>query len=167
MREIKFRAWSKKTKEMSYKIGIYSDGVAFYDNMQDHVMPLTMSNIELMQYTGLKDKNGVEIWESDIVKNNDSIWEIYYSEGAWKMALNGKRTDNDHLFLLEPEHSEVIGNIFQNPFKKDFEEHLKELHAKQYTGLDDEMPDDFEIWINGFDLKELDEMKVQYEKTTL
>lgn len=64
-------------------------------------------------FTGLNDCNGREIYEGDIVFNNDIIWEIYYTEGAWRMSEEEK-TDNDHLLLLEENHSQIIGNIYED-----------------------------------------------------
>lgn len=57
MREIKFRAWSEKHKQMYTGIGPFIDQSS---GVSDH-MPL-------MRYTGLKDKNGKEIYESDRVR---------------------------------------------------------------------------------------------------
>ena len=54
MREIKFRAWDKDLLKM------YSKWTVIPDDDRSHI---------LMQYTGLKDKNGVEIYEGDILKN--------------------------------------------------------------------------------------------------
>lgn len=64
MREIKFRAWEKNLKEM---IPINSI------NFKSHTVNIEsawrfLDEIELMQYTGLKDKNGVEIYEGDIAR---------------------------------------------------------------------------------------------------
>ena len=103
-REIKFKFYDKYDRTL---VGL-GDVFALYTGF-------ARENLDVMQYTNLKDKNGKEIYEGDIVKNNDEIWDLYYDEGAWKMGLNGKRTNNDHLFLLEPQHSEIIGNRFENP----------------------------------------------------
>lgn len=117
MREFKFRAWNPKTNKMMFK----KDGTLFFDSegaFPDKVIDVTHGHHkwEWMQYTGVKDKNGKEVFEGDVVKNNDELCDIYYSfEGAWKMGLNGQRKSNDHVFLQEEKHSEVIGNIYENP----------------------------------------------------
>ena len=62
MRDIKFRAWSKEKKEMIY-FGIFDTDEGY------HIQAQTMlEELPLMQYTGLHDKNGKEIYEGDIVK---------------------------------------------------------------------------------------------------
>lgn len=117
-RPIKFRTWYPIEKVMKHKIALSYNGkiVTGFNPFASGVDHFTYEEKAILtQFTGLTDKNGKEIYEGDIVKNNDSIWDIYYDEGAWKMGLNGKRTNNDHLFLLEPKHSEVIGNIYENP----------------------------------------------------
>ena len=66
MRVIKFRAWDKKNKKMLAPKGALVEDMMFdYGNHYDHIGP---DQAILMQYTGLKDKNGVEIYEGDIVE---------------------------------------------------------------------------------------------------
>ncbi len=47
---------------------------------------------------------------------------------------------------------------------KDFEDYLQEKHAEQYTGLDDEMPDDYETWLADLDVNDLIKYGNQYGK---
>ena len=103
MREIKFRAWD----------GIKMRGIG---NLQDRFSirndGVVNGNIEyiLMQYTGLKDKNGTEIYEGDILQRNDnSIAVVEFENGMFI-------TKYDALMWELCENSPiVIGNIYQNP----------------------------------------------------
>ena len=69
MREIKFRAWDKNNKAMFNEVAISKNGKCAIS--QEDIF-------ELMQYTGLKDKNGKEIYEGDIV-NEKSIDKKYFT----------------------------------------------------------------------------------------
>lgn len=132
-KEIKFRAWDKQEKIMC-EVGILSyrgGGCFLHGNSKtvaevqgDRMVSIPdcdndghfvyFQDLELMQYTGLLDKNGTEIYEGDIVKNNDAMWSLYWSDGCYKMALDGLQKDNDHLFIEEAQHSEVVGNNYEN-----------------------------------------------------
>lgn len=106
MREIKFRAWAKDTKQFEY-CGLYDSHKLFVEHNLG-------SEYILMQYTGLKDKNGKEIWEGDIVENNDYKWKIDFYDGSFVMRQIGQET-NKWLLMSENKHSEIIGNIYENP----------------------------------------------------
>lgn len=105
MREIKFRAWNGETKKM-----FYPRSVTFPTNTEigSHV---------LMQYTGLKDKNGKEIYEGDIVEFKYArCKELWIAEVRWCIygwSLLGKHTGWFGTKYFEG--CEVIGNIYENP----------------------------------------------------
>jgi len=96
-REIKFRAW---------------DGDYMYYQPSLHIIDgvLIKERYELMQYTGLHDGQGIEIYEGDILSYDEECrYEVEWDHHRWN--FKGCLGDN----LEEPEEYEVIGNIYENP----------------------------------------------------
>lgn len=115
MREIKFRVWSKHTKKM------FDDGFYISQNsdlFQDDSLDYKSKDLyEVMQYTGLKDKNGTEIYEGDILKfsgNVVALGIVKYNENfATFQACNG---NSGWLFGKESgTNIEILGNSYENP----------------------------------------------------
>jgi len=105
MREIKFRAWDKENKKM---IGPFCVG-----------SELSMAWPPEMQYTGLKDKTGVEYYQDDIFRDNRTgyVYRVIKENGAfWGAPIDGP---HEHYTLTLLCHinvtSEIIGNIYENP----------------------------------------------------
>nr|DAZ47431.1 MAG TPA: YopX protein [Caudoviricetes sp.] len=125
MREIKFRAWNKNFKKM-YKIGQITLEKGTWNYEPDNREYIGMSipyqpSFVLMQYTGLEDKNGKEIYEGDIVyiKGETEILDIKgkveYSETfAQYIITNTKNIMYEAEPLGDYENIEVIGNIYDN-----------------------------------------------------
>jgi uncharacterized phage protein (TIGR01671 family) len=115
MREIKFRAWDKNSKTLyySYNVGLSGGNMDLLDFQYN--IQIQGKDLTLMQYTGLKDKNGVEIYEGDIVRIK-SVGGIFNDVVEWQgSGLKLKNTTRLHSQLEDYENIEVIGNRFENP----------------------------------------------------
>jgi uncharacterized phage protein (TIGR01671 family) len=135
MREIKFRVWNGR--EMVYDITVGRFGV-FYVNPTNNgldfndsasITPFTTKyhkDTPLMQYTGLKDKNGKEIYEGDIVHFRADYCPVdkpsgYIDAVVEFIGVGFALVSGEHVYSIEEEtdefnhRSEVIGNIHQNP----------------------------------------------------
>lgn len=110
MREIKFRVWDKLNKEMNNIESINFQERRVY---KDIVSYRKFNDIELMQYTGLKDKNGKEIYEGDILFESfrEEYLKVVFENGSFRAEADGYSSD-----LEGYDYScEVIGNIYENP----------------------------------------------------
>ena len=117
----KFRAWDKDHKYMEYTDRNLI--VSFGDNGNVDATDLSniystcngMQNFELMQSTGLIDKNGVEIYEGDIIKNSyDEIYTVKWFDAAFYLEEKYNGGFDYHELHLE-DNKKVIGNIYENP----------------------------------------------------
>ena len=121
MRDIQFRAWLKAEKIMGEVLGIdILHKEIFFSNEDANCYEHTdFKDIELMQYTGLKDKNNKEIYEGDILKlrDNHGIQLVkYHDEWSAFIVESQKDTSVGVLGLyFDKEDFEIIGNAYENP----------------------------------------------------
>ncbi len=116
MRTIKFRAWDEKEKEMW--TWDEHNRLSHTDNEMETTVPLDefigSSGVILMQFTGLKDSKGVEIYEGDVVSfrlsGEDRIEEVVWEEDCFH-ASQYKHEE----WRTEWNKMEVIGNVHENP----------------------------------------------------
>ena len=132
MRKIKFRAWHKEEKIMCQVDNLNSNGAfligvkkgedqygdKWYVYAPDNGRFCQNEEIELMQFTGLKDKQGKEIYESDIIKisnwKNPVLSTCIWEAGQFNLIDNAGGYWTRQLYH-QPERLEMIGNIYENP----------------------------------------------------
>ena len=117
MREIKFRAWDKENEKMmkvsslhleNKEISVKENGTFRLFRMQD-----------LMQFTGIKDKNGKEIYENDLIScNKYKNIVVFFENGCFKVKYLRNSTTTITCTLnsfLEKYKCKISGNIYEHP----------------------------------------------------
>lgn len=117
----KFRLWNRITSQLHLVDGLYfDDKEAEYVDDDNVLRFIGFKNIELMQSTGLKDKNGKEIFEGDILDYNGKKalvrWHGSYASFIYRFAdeLQKRNPEWKPLYLAYMK-CEIIGNIYENP----------------------------------------------------
>jgi len=126
---IKFRAWSPSAREMIHFGNpiVIADGTdrygMFLKSMEGKVF--IGGEHKLMQYTGLKDKNSVDIFDGDAADGSyinpmtgetiKRIYSVVFENGCYVAKLIGKSPYGDTQLYFVNEKCEVIGNIYENP----------------------------------------------------
>lgn len=117
MREIKFRAWEYKDKKMIQNFVFFE--TIHPEGKEEFLIPKMTVGFtkEIMQYTGLKDKDGKEIYEGDILRiGNDLVEEVKWVEvGNWIGEKQPMVGFISHGTIYKNSPIEIIGNIYENP----------------------------------------------------
>ena len=106
MSNVKFNAWNKETKTMHYDI-LNPDNFSFSF--------LNMDVYEWLQFTGLSDKNGKEIYKGDVCKtycvdSGNEVMSVNFNNGAFCFEYHGWNISD-----WKTHNIEITGNIFQHP----------------------------------------------------
>ncbi len=118
----KLRAWDKQDERMSYgEVEYFDDSINY---RFDHFCTGADEDVEFMQSTGIKDKNGVEIYEGDVINYRNSFRNPMTGSGSLSINRDFKIIFKDGEFKAKGfdirlknilNYSEVIGNIYENP----------------------------------------------------
>lgn len=123
----KFRAYFNKYKRMIYSIGVVNENTILVDfNGDGNLETIFLTNdITLMQYSGLKDKHGNEIYEGDVCRWTDpetfdgeiisDIFIARYSDEFLKWIGENNNSYDDLYDFTDDRQLELIGNIYENP----------------------------------------------------
>ncbi len=111
MKEIKFRVWNTESKKIISHELIIQDFILY-----EELCHPVKRNV-FMQYTGLKDKAGVEIYESDLLRYKQDIYQDEFLEVKFDDAcfIAESLNDRQHLNNQNIDDLEVVGNIYENP----------------------------------------------------
>lgn len=117
-REIKFKAWDKVNNRFcnhEFLISTINGGVIDIVGVStDQDVNLINEDIELLQFTGLKDKNGVEAYHKDIVASGKKHYTIEWQDEEARFWLAPLNHSGTWKFMDELNHMKIIGNTYEN-----------------------------------------------------
>lgn len=113
----KFRAWDGKYMIYDFFVSSHGNPYDYADVVYDtpNMETVEAPNFKIMQSTGLKDKNGVEIYQDDVV---NMCWSDEIGESHWGKITIKNPFDyciEEARYLIHADELEVIGNIYENP----------------------------------------------------
>ena len=123
MNDIKFRAWDKEDFKVRQVLGMsFQHGNISVELNNEEYLQDDASRFEIMQYTGLKDINGIEIYAEDIVREipekgyehlvmNGNLGVVKLNSGS--CTIMNAKDGRTHFFFYTKQ--EVLGNIYENP----------------------------------------------------
>ena len=116
MKELKFRAWDKEFRMMSNIISPFINGQSFFFFDGIGSRAINHEKLIVMQYTGLKDKNGKEIYEGDIIgMNNEAIGAVKWENFTSRFIIDGDGISGLRRDEIKTWGWTIIGNIYENP----------------------------------------------------
>jgi uncharacterized phage protein (TIGR01671 family) len=118
MREIKFRAWDDERKRMILQTGTKWENGYYYPFGFSIGRLVSFNELIFLQYTGLKDRNSVEIYEGDIVETDNFAVKkgvVVWDKDAHQFSIKSKDNKYDFMYCCLDCAEKVIGNIYENP----------------------------------------------------
>ena len=120
-REIKFRVWDKKYSRWENMLMLLPNGDICYE--QNGEVNIVRNRFIIQQYTGLKDFNGKEIYEGDILDISGKEWGDYkYVFVEWNSEISSWQTSDEIAFYdweawegISMDECPIVGNVFENP----------------------------------------------------
>lgn len=114
MREIKYRAWDLKENKMIYGTALIENDGKWFMQIGKYID--VWHEVDFVtQYTGLKDKNGKEIYEGDIITCSNGMAYQYEVEFVFGCFIGHDKATGFSKKLYDMKDLEVVGNIYENP----------------------------------------------------